>query len=107
MRAKDTYLYVAKALKTTHTIPRRATGESGERPLGIPHGPSPRCPDGVADGLGADIKRRIRGAQLGFRPHRGCKDALRRMEELLKAGYTSIVDADLKSGFDTIRANVC
>jgi RNA-directed DNA polymerase len=38
----------------------------------------------------------------GFRPHRGCKDALRRVEELLKAGYTSIVDADLKSYFDTI-----
>ena len=38
----------------------------------------------------------------GFRPHRGCKDALRRVDELLKAGYTHIVDADLKSYFDTI-----
>jgi RNA-directed DNA polymerase len=38
----------------------------------------------------------------GFRPGRGCKDALRRVDELLKAGYTSIVDADLKSYFDTI-----
>ena len=38
----------------------------------------------------------------GFRPRRGCKDALRRVEELLKAGYTCIVDADLKSYFDTI-----
>jgi RNA-directed DNA polymerase len=38
----------------------------------------------------------------GFRPGRGCKDALRRVDELLKTGYTHIVDADLKSYFDTI-----
>jgi RNA-directed DNA polymerase len=38
----------------------------------------------------------------GFRPQRGCKDALRRVDELLKAGYSHIVDADLKSYFDTI-----
>ena len=38
----------------------------------------------------------------GFRPKRGCKDALRRMQELLNAGYNVIVDADLKSYFDTI-----
>lgn len=38
----------------------------------------------------------------GFRPGRGCKDALRQVDKLLKAGYTYIVDADLKSYFDTI-----
>ena len=38
----------------------------------------------------------------GFRPGRGCKDALRRVQELLKAGYVYVVDADLKSYFDTI-----
>jgi RNA-directed DNA polymerase len=38
----------------------------------------------------------------GFRPDRGCKDALRRVDELLKTGFTYIVDADLKSYFDTI-----
>jgi hypothetical protein len=38
----------------------------------------------------------------GFRPGRGCKDALRRVQELLAAGYVHIVDADLKSYFDTI-----
>src|SRR5271166_2674430 len=32
----------------------------------------------------------------------GCKDALRRVDELLKAGYTHVVDADLTSYFDTI-----
>jgi RNA-directed DNA polymerase len=38
----------------------------------------------------------------GFRPGRGCKDALRRVDALLKAGYVYVVDADLKSYFDTI-----
>ena len=38
----------------------------------------------------------------GFRPKRGCKDALREVERLLKAGYIHVVDADLKSYFDSI-----
>jgi len=38
----------------------------------------------------------------GFRPERGCKDALREVERLLAAGYVHVVDADLKSYFDSI-----
>ena len=38
----------------------------------------------------------------GFRPNRGCKDALRQVDTLLKTGYNWVVDADLKSYFDTI-----
>lgn len=38
----------------------------------------------------------------GFRPGRGAKDALREVDGLIKAGYTHVVDADLKSYFDTI-----
>jgi RNA-directed DNA polymerase len=38
----------------------------------------------------------------GFRPGRGAKDALRRVDHLLKAGQFWIVDADLKSYFDNI-----
>jgi RNA-directed DNA polymerase len=38
----------------------------------------------------------------GFRPHRGAKDALRRVDQLLKAGKVWVVDADLKGYFDTI-----
>jgi RNA-directed DNA polymerase len=36
----------------------------------------------------------------GFRPGRGCKDALREVDHLLKAGYTYVVDADLKGYLD-------
>ena len=38
----------------------------------------------------------------GFRPGKGCKDALRRVDELLRSGQHWVVDADLKSYFDTI-----
>ena len=39
---------------------------------------------------------------FGFRPGRSCKDALRVVDQALKAGYTWVVDADLESYFDTI-----
>jgi RNA-directed DNA polymerase len=48
------------------------------------------------------FERDFAAQSYGFRPKRGCKDALRRVDELLKAGYTHVVDADLKSYFDTI-----
>jgi len=38
----------------------------------------------------------------GFRPGRGCKDALRRVAELLDSGAGWVVEVDLKSYFDTI-----
>jgi retron-type reverse transcriptase len=38
----------------------------------------------------------------GFRPGKGCKDALRRVDELLKSGFHWVVDADLKGYFDSI-----
>ncbi len=38
----------------------------------------------------------------GFRPGRGCKDALREVDTHLKEGYTHVVDADLKGYFDSI-----
>src|SRR5579862_7510192 len=38
----------------------------------------------------------------GFRRGRGCHHALERIEALLNEGYVYVVDADLKSYFDTI-----
>ena len=72
------------------------------RPLGIP-----TVRDRVAQ---AAVKRVIEPifeqlfapTSFGFRPGRGCKDALRVVDGLLKAGYTHVVDADLKGYFDSI-----
>jgi RNA-directed DNA polymerase len=38
----------------------------------------------------------------GFRPGRGCKDALRRVEGLLHAGHTQVVEVDIRNYFETI-----
>lgn len=45
----------------------------------------------------ACYERDFAAQSYGFRPGIGCKDALRRVDELLKAGYVHVVDADLKS----------
>ncbi len=39
---------------------------------------------------------------FGFRPKRGCHDALREVDRLIKEGFTYVVDADLQAYFDTI-----
>ena len=44
----------------------------------------------------------FRNGSYGFRPGRGCKDALREVDRLLKEGNTHVVDADLKRYFDSI-----
>ena len=51
------------------------------------------------------FERDFAAHSYGFRPNRGCKDALRRVQELLNGGYNIIVDVDLKSYLD--RASYC
>ena len=48
------------------------------------------------------FEREFLKMSYGFRPGLGCKDALREVEQLLREGYTFVVDADLRSYFDTI-----
>jgi RNA-directed DNA polymerase len=48
------------------------------------------------------FEHRFAEHSYGFRPGRGCKDALRRVDELLKAGRSHIVDVDIKGYFDAI-----
>lgn len=74
----------------------------GERPLGIPV-----VKDRIVQGalklvLEPIFEREFCAWSHGFRPGRGAKDALREVDGLLKEGYTWVVDADLKSYFDTI-----
>ena len=47
------------------------------------------------------FEREFEEWSYGFRPQRGCKDALREVDELIKQGYTQVVDADLESYFDS------
>jgi RNA-directed DNA polymerase len=41
-------------------------------------------------------------SSYGFRPGRGCKDALRHVNKLLEQGKLYVVDADIKAYFDSI-----
>lgn len=41
-------------------------------------------------------------SSFGFRPGRGCKDALREVDRLLSEGHVFVVDADLRRYFDSI-----
>jgi RNA-directed DNA polymerase len=48
------------------------------------------------------FEREFGDGSYGFRPGRGCHDASREVDRLLKASSTFVVDADLQSYFDTI-----
>jgi RNA-directed DNA polymerase len=83
-----------------HYIPKPGTKE--RRPLGIPTVRDRVVQTALRMVLEPIFERDFAEHSYGFRPGRGCKDALRRVDELLKEGYTHVVDADLKSYFDTI-----
>ena len=74
----------------------------GERPLGIPN-----IRDRVVQTAAKLILEPIWEADLepnayGYRPRRSAQDAVEKVQELLKAGYGDVVDADLSKYFDTI-----
>lgn len=77
-------------------------GTSDKRPLGIPTVRDRVVQAAVRHVLEPIFEREFADHSYGFRPGRGCKDALRRVDSLLKQGYRHIVDVDLKSYFDTI-----
>ncbi len=72
------------------------------RPLGIPTVKDRIVQTALKMVIEPIFEVQFRPGSYGFRPGRGCKDALREVDRLLKEGYTHVVDADLKSYFDTI-----
>jgi RNA-directed DNA polymerase len=72
------------------------------RPLGIPVVKDRIVQTALKFVLEPIFEREFLKMSYGFRPGLGCKDALREVERLLREGYTFVVDADLKSYFDTI-----
>ena len=74
----------------------------GKRELGIP-----TIRDRVAQTAAKLVLEPIWEADLepnayGYRPRKSAQDAIQKVDELLHAGYTNIVDADLSKYFDTI-----
>ena len=76
-----------------------------QRPLGIPTVKDRVVQAAVKIVVEPIFEHEFLSMSYGFRPRRGCKDALREVDGLLKEGYTIVVDADMKSYFDTIPHN--
>jgi len=77
-------------------------GSKEKRPLGIPAVRDRTVQGALRHVLEPIFETDFAEQSYGFRPGRGTKDALRRVDTLLKAGHHWVVDADLKSYFDTI-----
>jgi RNA-directed DNA polymerase len=77
-------------------------GSKEMRPLGIPTVRDRVVQAALRAVLEPIFERDFAAQSYGFGPNWGCKDALRRVVALLEAGYHWVVDADLKSYFDTI-----
>ena len=77
-------------------------GSAEKRPLGIPTVRDRVVQTALVHVMEPILDATFHERSFGFRHGRGCHDALRCVEELLAAGYGYVVDADLKSYFDTI-----
>jgi len=77
-------------------------GSTEKRPLGIPTVRDRIVQTALRMVIEPIFEVTFAEHSYGFRPGRGCKDALRRVQSLLDEGGTWVVDADLKSYFDTI-----
>lgn len=73
-----------------------------KRPLGIPTVKDRIVQAAVKRVIEPIFEQEFLPTSYGFRPGRGCKDALREVDTLIKEGYTHVVDADLASYFDSI-----
>jgi RNA-directed DNA polymerase len=72
------------------------------RPLGIPVVKDRIVQTALKLVIEPIFEREFEDSSFGFRPGRGCKEALRKVDELIKEGYVHVVDADLDSYFDSI-----
>jgi RNA-directed DNA polymerase len=77
-------------------------GSTDKRPLGIPCVRDRVVQTALLHVLEPIFDVTFAEHSYGFRHGRGCHHALERIEALLNEGYVHVVDADLKSYFDTI-----
>ena len=77
-------------------------GSKELRPLGIPPVENRVVETALRQVIEPIFERDFAEHSYGFRPGRGAKDALRRVQHLLDTGHVWVVDADIKGYFDNI-----
>jgi RNA-directed DNA polymerase len=77
-------------------------GDGGKRPLGIPTVKDRIVQTAIKLVIEPIFEAMFLASSYGFRPGRGCQDALREVDRLLGEGHVFVVDADLRSYFDSI-----
>ena len=80
-------------------------GSQEKRPLGIPVVRDRVVQAALRNVIEPIFERDFAAQSYGFRPGRSTREALRRVEELLKEGNYWVVDADIKGYFDSIPHN--
>jgi RNA-directed DNA polymerase len=91
--------YTPRAIRR-HYIPKPGSNE--KRPLGIPTVRDRVVQAAVRMVIEPIFEREFAANSYGFRPGRGCKEALREVDRMLKDGRCWVVDADLNGYFDSI-----
>ena len=77
-------------------------GTTEKRPLGIPTVRDRVVQGALRQVLEPIFEHEFAEHSYGFRPGKGCKDALRRVDDQIGKGYRHTVDVDLKAYFDSI-----
>ena len=73
-----------------------------KRPLGVPTIIDRIVQTSIRNAIEPIFEKKFVECSYGFRPGRGCKDALREVSAALKQGRTWVVDVDIEKYFDTI-----
>lgn len=77
-------------------------GDGKTRPLGIPTVKDRVVQAALKSVIEPIFERQFLDTSHGFRPGRGCKEALKVVDQGLKEGYCWVVDADIQGYFDNI-----